>query len=178
MLKQSSPPQTQLGQAVSSIEHIGKDSLHKVLTDPENQWKLFPERRIVISWEPFKILPSNIEIIGNLCHEIIGTPDKTDSSRFTTISFGHYYETKVGLRYDIEIYGSDLQEVLDHAHKHVQLSYKYHTYGKHCVWFYLPIHIDEKIIQKEIEDKYNLEGEIDYIPMSLFDCDFPPKPKM
>ena len=137
--------------------------------DPVSQSTLFPARRILISWGSYKIIPSNIEVIYNFCHEIIGTFEDGDPVKCSTISFGHLYETKLGLRYDIEIYGKDLEELLDHVLRQVQLSYKYHTYGRHHVWFYFPIHFDEKIVRQEIVKRIPVEQQTGGYTASLFE---------
>ena len=155
----------------SPIKRIAPNELQSILLDPEIQWKLFPERRITISWEPYKILSSNIEIIGHMCHEIIGTPDEKDPARFSTISFGHYCDIKKGSRYDVEIYSNDESEVLDHVRHHINLSYKYHNHGEHNLRIYFPMHIDEEVVRRELENNQPISKKLGSQNLSLFERD-------
>ena len=161
----------------SPAKRIARNELQSILMDPEVQWKLFPARTITISWEIFKILPSNIEIIGRMCHEIIGTPDGKDPERFSTISFGYCSETKLGLRYEVEIYSNDVREVLDHVHHQIHLSYKYHTYGEHHMRFFFPMKIDEEVVRREIETNQPI-SQLDIGTKSLCERDVIPKSLM
>ena len=45
------------------------------LNDPDNQWRLFPHRIIILAWNPYKVDPENLNTIVRDSDVIIGTPD-------------------------------------------------------------------------------------------------------
>ena len=45
------------------------------LNDPDNQWRLFPHRIIILAWDPYKVDPENLNTIVRDSDVVIGTPD-------------------------------------------------------------------------------------------------------
>ena len=153
------------------VSKIDASDLRAILSHPDNQWKLFPHRKILLSQEPYNIMPSNTEILIDRCCEILCTYVNQGDFECSVLSLGQCFQTPKGMRYDIEIYTKDLQLAFDHITKHMQLSYKYYKRGVHSIWVFLPAHLPEDLLCDLLKSSFPGISQTQKSSISLFELD-------
>ncbi|XP_060075967.1 histidine N-acetyltransferase-like [Ylistrum balloti] len=111
------------------VRILTKEDLKKLLSSKTDTDKLFPQRRIIVDWVPYRLLATNVDHFFNeFCH-ILGSDLKDGKSEgLECISLAVGYSVPNGIRYNVELYGNFTEEILSiHMAEHLG---KCSTFGK------------------------------------------------
>ena len=91
------------------------------MEDFDNQWQLFPHGKLVYSWDPYKLLRSNLEHIYDDSFLWVATKNVTapKSSQCQSISIGRTHFIVKGTRYDLDYFGNDMDDLHNHLVEHM-----------------------------------------------------------
>ncbi|XP_025087078.1 histidine N-acetyltransferase-like isoform X2 [Pomacea canaliculata] len=82
---------------------------------------LFPDRRMILDWKPYRAMPENVPIITNTCtHRVFVATDAESSSPLNRarsslpriLSAGSYYRCKIGTCYSADVFGDGSEDEL------------------------------------------------------------------
>ncbi|XP_025087085.1 histidine N-acetyltransferase-like [Pomacea canaliculata] len=82
---------------------------------------LFPDRRMILDWKPYRAMPENVPIITNTCTHCVfvatyaesSSPlDRARSSLPRILSAGSYYRCKIGTHYAADLFGDGSEDEL------------------------------------------------------------------
>ena len=110
---------------------LSKAESLQALTNRENQWRLFPNKRIVcsIGLVSYRLLQSNFRRIIEE-NEVVATINST-GSECHSLSFGCGLEVHNGFQYSVHYYGShpadDVSDLVNHVMVHLQIAAKQQT---------------------------------------------------
>lgn len=136
-----------------------------ILQNKSNQAFLFPHDRIILSWEPFRLLSSNLSGIVNRyqgLHLMCVSPPETEnqstakSVEMKSISFGRALRVPSGLRYDLEYYGYDVMDASAHIQKHLFNSLRTYRGGTLSLEVFVPVTLNQDALRNHIEGQLKL----------------------
>ncbi|XP_076453576.1 histidine N-acetyltransferase-like isoform X2 [Babylonia areolata] len=101
--------------------------LHSLLSQPPSHLShLFPQQRILLNWEPYRVMADNTDVIANSCRDRVfvaaGAESIGKGNNFpvTLMSCGSHYPCQRGRMYDVDIFGSGSDaEMCDHLVWHL-----------------------------------------------------------
>ncbi|XP_046339860.2 uncharacterized protein LOC124120966 [Haliotis rufescens] len=88
--------------------------LVKLMSPNKPNRHLFPGGRLVVDWIPLRTDPHNVPFMNsNACYHTGKYPEQE------CLSFGTGYQCKLGLAYNLDIYGSHPKSLRAHVHRHL-----------------------------------------------------------
>ena len=116
----------------NSCRALTNDESRKLLSNRENQWRLFPNKHIVCSvgpLVPYRLMDSNFQRIVKE-NEVVATINSTGSEHHS-LSFGCGVKVHNGFLYSVHYYGShpadDVSDLVNHVMVHLQIAAKQQT---------------------------------------------------
>ena len=122
-----------------------KSEFVSLITNPDIQDDMFPDKQLVVFWEPYRPIISNFEYIYDTSPVFIsGSP-----SRCKAVSFINQILCKKGLRYDMEFYGTSTISMLQHVCNYFQLldTSGFHEELEVHINLYFPMCVDSTMIR-------------------------------
>ena len=135
--------------------YLSRADLLQALSQHDLQIKLFPQKTLIIDWEPFKLNNlANMEILGRRIsdgyHIVVGTKSVAVGARaeYESLSFCTPYIADVGLCASLEYYGSDTEDVLQHLLLHLKKLKQKWFHGNLDITLYAPMSMSkDKLMQ-------------------------------
>ena len=150
---------------------MSKPDVMEAMEDSDNQWRLFPHGQMVYARDPYRLLRSNLERVYNDSCLWVTTKDITSmtSSQCQSLSVGRTFLFRRGTRYDIDYYGSDVDDL--HNHLIVHLNHSRARSVHDGIYMYLLVHpnIDKTMVSQIIDKIPGFEFAGSNLKMYMFE---------
>ena len=126
---------------VSDVRRVSKEDMSKALLEEDNIWRLFPHRKVVVGWEPFRLIPANMKFVESLVFNAYGTPTKVPTKNphsYDTLTFGTVANVERGLRYYIDVYGESTEDAVAHVFHHLRSLWQAYHGRDTCIMVFIP----------------------------------------
>ena len=133
-----------------------KSEFVSLITNPDIQDDMFPDKQLVVFWEPYRPTISNLEYIYDTSTVFIsGSPSRCEAVSFLTQAL-----CQNALRYDMEFYGTTTSGMLQHLCKYFQLmsTASFHEGLEVHICLYFPMCLDAAVITEMLESWSLLPG--------------------
>ena len=103
-------------------EAVSKAELLPMLENKDNQWRLFPQKKITLAGVYFNVMSSNFETVCKDSFKCVVTRDVSDADKTRCLSLSVVLTHVVakGTKYIIDYFGSDLDDLYNHLCFHLQ----------------------------------------------------------
>ena len=110
------------------------------LQNPDNQWRIFPLKRIMHAGKVYSLGDSNFDAILKESCSFVATmvTGESDQSRCLSLSAGSTHFTNKGTRYNMDYYGNDFDDLVCHLAMHCRNTHKYFLHDGVYMYLYLP----------------------------------------
>ena len=96
----------------------GEDEVGEIFSNPDTKNRLFPDGRFIAYYEPYLATPSNMKL-ARKTSKLFLSGDKARGT-VTAISLTSEIPCSTGLRYDLEFYGVNTEDALQHLYAYMK----------------------------------------------------------
>ena len=161
------------GGVLECVVRLSPADTLKVLECKDNQWKLFPHGRLIVSWEPYRLTTTNLQRLVKTCIDVTFVSrdhgSSEEGSQVAAASFGRAFQVQNGLRYDVEFYGRRVDEAAAHVYHQLKTCWDYYTYGTICLELFTPLTLDTQKLRHILETDFGLNVRKPSLVCHLFE---------